>query len=228
MDAINEAINRGRKISFQMTEYNDRKERVLHNGGEVYVFSPYSLVWDGDCYYVVGWSDKYNGMGSHRVDRIYRRPEILKEDIVPPAPEFDINEYINTMFRMYNAPRKEVLLEVESGLMDAIIDKFGTDVDVLELHEKVLSYDEAVEALRQYIDAKIKGEDVGTNANSDTVDPSETSGCFHVRAKVAVGTVFYNWIFGFGGKVKIVEPEELAERYRELVRDACRGWGHSI
>ena len=43
--------------------------------------------------------------------------------------------------------RKEVLLEVESGLMDAIIDKFGTDVDVLELHEKVLSYDEAVEAL---------------------------------------------------------------------------------
>ena len=82
--------------------------------------------------------------------------------------------------------------------------------------------------MRQYIDAKIKGEDVGTNANSDTVDPSETSGCFHVRAKVAVGTVFYNWIFGFGGKVKIVEPEELAERYRELVRDACRGWGHSI
>lgn len=78
-------------------------------------------------------------MGSHRVDRIYRRPEILKEDIVPPAPEFDINEYINTMFRMYNAPRKEVLLEVESGLMDAIIDKFGTDVDVLELHEKVIT-----------------------------------------------------------------------------------------
>lgn len=71
VDAINEAINARKKIRFQKVEYNVKKERVLHHGGEEYVFSPYSLVWDGDFYYVVGYSDKYKSIGSHRVDRIF-------------------------------------------------------------------------------------------------------------------------------------------------------------
>lgn len=128
VDAINEAINQSKKIRFQKAQYNIRKERVLHNNGEVYVFSPYSLVWDGDYYYVVGYSEKYSSVGSHRVDRIYKRPEILEESLVPAPAEFDINRYINTMFRMYDAPRQTIELQVENGLMDAIIDKFGPDV----------------------------------------------------------------------------------------------------
>ena len=91
IDAINDAINQKRKISFQKTEYNVRKERVLHNHGETYVFSPYSLVWDGDFYYVVGFSEKYKSIGSHRVDRIYKRPEVLDETSIPTPVGFEIN-----------------------------------------------------------------------------------------------------------------------------------------
>lgn len=54
IDTINDAINQRKKIKFQKIEYNVKKERVLHHGGETYTFSPYSLVWDGDNYYVVG------------------------------------------------------------------------------------------------------------------------------------------------------------------------------
>lgn len=81
------------------------------------MFSPYSLVWDGDYYYVVGFSDKYKSVGSHRVNRIYRRPEVLNENSVPQPVGFDINNYINTMFRMYDSPRQTVELQVENGLM---------------------------------------------------------------------------------------------------------------
>lgn len=179
-DAINEAINSRKKIRFQKAEYNENKERVLHNNGETYVFSPYSLVWDGDFYYAVGYSEKYRSVGSHRVDRIYKRPEILGEEWIPPANDFDINKYINTMFRMYDAERYEVELQVENSLMDAIIDKFGPNV---ETH----AYDQ----------------------NS-----------FLVIANVAVGNVFYNWIFGFGGKVKIRAPEAVKEEYRRQVINA--------
>ena len=73
-DAINDAINQHKKIRFQKVEYKVKKERVLHHGGEEYTFSPYSLVWDGDNYYVVGYSDKYHNIGSHRVDRIAKQP----------------------------------------------------------------------------------------------------------------------------------------------------------
>ena len=44
IDTINDAINQRKKICFQKVEYNVKKERVLHHGGEKYVFSPYSLV----------------------------------------------------------------------------------------------------------------------------------------------------------------------------------------
>ncbi len=177
VDAINEAINRGKKIRFQKIEYNVRKERIPHNNGEVYVFSPYSLVWDGDFYYVVGFSDKYGSIGSHRVDRINKSPEILDEPAVSPPNDFDINQYINTMFHMYNAPRQEVELQVENHLMDAIIDKFGTDVTTYACDQH----------------------------------------SFRVVAEVAVGTVFYNWIFGFQGQVKIKAPESVKDEYRKRV-----------
>lgn len=181
VDAINEAINKGKKIRFQKIEYNIKKERVPHNNGEVYVFSPYSLVWDGDFYYVVGYSDKYQSIGSHRVDRIKKRPEILDELAVSPPASFDINKYINTMFRMYNAPRQVVELQVQNHLMDAIIDKFGTDVTTYACDQH----------------------------------------SFRVVAEVAVGTVFYNWIFGFQGKVKIKAPDSVREEYKKLVLKAA-------
>lgn len=181
VDAINDAINQGRKIRFQKVEYNIKKDRVLHHGGEKYIFSPYSLIWDGDFYYVVGYSDKYKSIGSHRIDRIHQRPEILSEPAQPAPAGFDVNKYINTTFRMYNAPRKEVELICDNGLMDAIIDRFGPDVETYacDMHN------------------------------------------FRVIAEIAVGTGFFNWIFGFGGKVRIKTPEDVKKQYEERVLSAA-------
>lgn len=180
VDAINDAINQRRKIRFQKVEYNVKKERVLHHDGETYIFSPYSLVWDGDFYYVIGYSDKYQSIGSHRVDRINQRPEILNESIVPAPLGFDVNKYINTTFRMYNAPRREVELVCDNGVMDAIIDRFGPDVETYACDQQN----------------------------------------FRVIAEVAVGTVFFNWIFGFGGKVRIKAPKDVKELYKKQVQKA--------
>lgn len=180
IDTINEAINRRKKISFQKVEYNIKKERVLHHGGERYIFSPYSLVWDGDNYYVVGYSDKYGSIGSHRVDRIAEQPTILEELAVTKPVGFDVAKYVKTTFRMYNAPRMEVELLCDNGVMDAIIDRFGPDVQTY----------------------------AGDLQN------------FRVIEEVAIGKVFFNWIFGFEGKVRIKGPESVKEQYAEMVKDA--------
>ena len=180
IDAINDAINQRRKIKFQKIEYNVKKEQVLHHGGETYTFSPYSLAWDGDFYYVVGFSDKYQSIGSHRVDRIYLRPEILDEAAVPAPLGFDVNKYINTTFRMYNAPRREVELVCDNGVMDAIIDRFGPDVETYACDQQN----------------------------------------FRVIAEIAVGKIFFNWIFGFDGKVRIKAPEDVKQQYKEQILKA--------
>ena len=130
MEALNDAINAQKKVSFQYFSYNVRKEQKAKNKGYTYVFSPYKLIWNGDYYYAVGYSEKHNGIGSFRVDRIAKQPEILEEDAVKPPTNFDLNVYLNSMFRMYNGERKDIELVCDNDLMDAIIDKFGRDVTV--------------------------------------------------------------------------------------------------
>lgn len=135
MEALNDAINAQKKVAFQYFKYNVHKEQRLKHDGYIYVFSPYKLIWNGDYYYVVGFSDKHQGIISFRVDRIVRQPQILEEDAIQPPTDFDLNVYLNSMFRMYNGDRKHIELVCQNDVMDAIIDKFSKDIEVLENDE---------------------------------------------------------------------------------------------
>ena len=141
MDALNDAINDKKKVSFQYYSYNRNKERIAKHNGEVYVFSPYKMIWNGDYYYAVGYSEKHGSIGSFRVDRIVTTPKILLEEQHEPPKGFDLNTYLNSMFRMYNGDRKQVELICDNDLMDAVIDKFGKDVDVSAYDENSFKVD---------------------------------------------------------------------------------------
>lgn len=141
MEALNDAINDKKKVSFQYYTYNRNKERIAKHDGEVYVFSPYKMIWNGDYYYAVGYSEKHGSIGSFRVDRIVTTPQILLEEQHEPSCDFDLNVYLNSMFRMYNGVRKQVELICDNDLMDAIIDKFGKDVDVSAYDENSFKVD---------------------------------------------------------------------------------------
>ena len=181
IEVINRAINEGRKISFQYFQYDVRKEPKLKHSGEPYKFSPYALVWNGDYYYAVGFSDKHGNIGNFRIDRIARIPHMLEETATPMPDGFDIAEYTNGMFHMYNSNRQDVELICDNGVMDAIIDKFGV--------------------------------------NAITLANDMTS--FKLEVNVAVNHVFFSWIFGFGGKVRIKGPESVKKQYREMVLKAA-------
>ena len=130
VEAINDAINDGKQISFLYTDYNVRKERVLKNNGEPYIISPYALVWDGDFYYVIGLNHARGQINTFRVDRIYKQPDIL-EDAATPAPEsLNLAEYSREIFRMYDTEKAvEVTLLCENGLMKHLIDHFGLETE---------------------------------------------------------------------------------------------------
>ena len=141
MEALNDAINDKKMVSFQYYTYNRNKERIAKHDGEVYIFSPYKMIWNGDYYYVVGYSEKHGSIGSFRVDRIVTTPQILLVEQHEPPSDFDLNVYLNSMFRMYNGDRKQVELICDNDLMDAITDKFGKDVDVSDYDEESFKVD---------------------------------------------------------------------------------------
>lgn len=57
------------------------------------------------------------------------------------------------------------------------------------------------------------GEDVDTGLIDEHT--------FSVTAEVPINHLFYSWIFGFGGKVRILEPREVVEEYAEMVLKAA-------
>ena len=183
IEAVNQAINEKKKIAFQYFQYDVRKEQKLKHNGESYKFSPYALVWNGDYYYMVGLSEKHDGIGTFRIDRLAKTPQILDEDAIPMPENFDIAEFTNGMLRMYNSERCDVELVCDNSVMDSIIDKFGTEA-------KTYAYD-------------------------------MTS--FKLEVNVAVNHVFFGWVFGFGGLVKIKSPENIRQQYIEMVQKTLVG-----
>ena len=131
LDGVNEAIDKGCKISFQYADYNNRKRKVLRHDGEYYVVSPYALIWDGDYYYMIGYCDNREQLRHFRLDRLYRKPNVLEDEEAVPAPKgFDPVQYSQRIFRMYGGEDTvEVELLCETAVMNAIIDNFGTSVD---------------------------------------------------------------------------------------------------
>ena len=134
VDVVNEAIDTSRKISFQYTDFSTKKRRVLRHGGEPYIVSPYALIWDGDFYYVVGYSEKRGMVQCFRLDRIYKTPEILNESAIPAPKDFSVDTYSQVVFRMYDTDQPvEVELICRNYIMNAIIDHFGKTVRVREV-----------------------------------------------------------------------------------------------
>lgn len=180
VDTINEAINLKRKITFKYFSYDENKNKVPRHDDEIYVFSPYALVWNDDYYYAVGFSHKYGNIGCFRVDRIASVPEITSLPAEPIPKDFEVSDYIKTTFRMYGGERVGVTLLCENRMMDAIVDKFGEGVMTV-----------------------LDGEDH-----------------FKVFADVCPNSVFFRWVFGYGGGIKILYPESVKEKYAEMVKKA--------
>lgn len=127
VDAVNEAITRKRKISFQYTDYTPEKKKILKNDGEVYTLSPYALFWNDDYYYAVGYSDKHKNVSSFRVDRICNI-RMSDEKSVREPDDFSLERYSRQIFEMYDGDTVRVKLECRNELMRYVIDRFGEDV----------------------------------------------------------------------------------------------------
>ena len=177
VDAINDAIEAKRKISFRYTDYDIHKNRVLTNDGNPYTVSPYTLLWDGEYYYMIGFCDERQAMRTYRLDRIEKQPDILRAPSIPKPDDFSIAERSRSVFRMYDTEEPvEVTLLCKTPVMRYFIDYFGQNVD------------------------------------TEPVDDD------HFRARISVCTspTFFGWIFGFGGSIKVLGPDHVVNKYKEM------------
>lgn len=140
VDAINDAIDTCHKIAFHYTDLDVVKNRHLTNNGHEYTVSPYTLIWDGNFYYLHGFCDERNALRSFRVDRIEGAPTILRDLIVPKPDDYSIMEYSKSVFRMYDTDKPVMVsLKCDVTAMNAVVDMFGGDVDTKPINERAFT-----------------------------------------------------------------------------------------
>ncbi len=138
IELLDEAITRGRKVSFSYLEYGtDKKQhRKLREDGSVreYIVSPYQMAAKEGRYYLICNYDKYDDISNYRVDRI-TDVKLLEEPVKPfetlagaDGRRLDLAKYMAEHIYMYSSGNTPVKLRVSREWVGEVIDTFGMDV----------------------------------------------------------------------------------------------------
>ena len=138
IDAIDHAINEGKKISFKYFSLDENKQRVYRKDGACYIVNPLVMVWNRDNYYLVCYHDNHDGITNYRMDRI----ENVRVEITPitPRPElssFNVEKYRKQVFSMFGGELKRIELQFERDMLGDIYDKFGEDTRIIKTGDDV-------------------------------------------------------------------------------------------
>lgn len=125
VDALHEAINRGKSISFLYYEYAPDKTMVPRRGGQRYEVSPYMLSWDSENYYLVAYHERYGALSNFRVDKM--KDIVICDTDRKKEPE-GLNEYAARTFGMFAGEPLKVEIEFPASRIGVVIDRFGKDI----------------------------------------------------------------------------------------------------
>ncbi len=134
VDQLHEAIGSNRQVRFQYFNWNVTKEPELRHGGAWYQVSPWSLMWDDEYYYLVGYD------AADQIIKHYRVDKMLKLSVADDKREgrqafqdFDTAKYSKSIFGMFGGEERTVTIEGENAMVGTIIDRFGRDITVSPL-----------------------------------------------------------------------------------------------
>ena len=172
VDMIHEAINEDLQIRFQYFQWNVRKERELRKDGAWYEISPWSLMWDDENYYLVGYDAKTDMIKHYRVDKMLRMSVLEKKREGKKAfRAFNLPKYTRSLFGMFAGKVMDVTLEGRNDMVGVMIDRFGTDLMVHPVDKRHFRITVNVAVSRQFLGWVISlGEGVKIVGPDEVVD----------------------------------------------------------
>ena len=132
VDVISDAITKNRKIRYQYFEYTVKKEKRLRHDGKFYEISPFSLIWDDENYYMLGWDSEAKKMKHYRVDKM--QSVTLSDDErdgIEEFEKFDMSAYSKTVFGMFGGTEQKVKLRFSNRLVGVVLDRFGRETTII-------------------------------------------------------------------------------------------------
>ncbi len=126
IDAIQEAIAAGKKITFRYFDWDIGHTQRFRSGP--YEASPYALCVDSENYYLLAHSDRH-GVTHYRVDRMTKIT--ISDENRTPCPELNekaLKGYSKKVFQMFAGNTERVKLRMNRKLANVVYDRFGEEV----------------------------------------------------------------------------------------------------
>lgn len=155
VDGLHQAISADRQVSFLYSDWNLDKEKVPRKDGQRYQVSPWALVWNSDNYYLVAYVQGTE-KGEIRHYRVDKMSHIRVEDRLPRQgqrafEQLDLAAYTRSLFGMFGGEKTTVRLRCASKLVDAMLDRFGRDVTLLNRQENTFDLFAEVTLSQQFV-----------------------------------------------------------------------------
>ena len=152
VDAIHRAISENKKIEFQYFQWNVKKEMELRHGGAWYHISPWSLSWNDENYYLVGYDSEAGRIKHYRVDKMLhlKMSEETREG-KEAFQKLDMADYSKKIFGMFSGKEQKIRMQVKNQLAGVIIDRFGKDVMMIPADEEHFTVNVEVSVSRQFL-----------------------------------------------------------------------------
>ena len=132
VDLIHAAMSANRQICFRYCEWNVKKELVPRRGGKIYEVSPWSLTWDDENYYLVGYEESSDKIKHYRVDKMENmRVSKAERKGRERFRNFDLAAFAKKTFGMWGGRDMTVTLLCEERLIGVVLDRFGQDVMIV-------------------------------------------------------------------------------------------------
>lgn len=131
IEQIELAIKLKKQVSFYYFDLDEKRSRVYRKEKKRYITDPVALVFSEDNYYLVAYSQKYQGCTNYRVDRMdtveIEDESICEESLIKKRkPE----TYTEQVFKMYNGDTETVTLTFDPELLGSVYDKFGEQLEI--------------------------------------------------------------------------------------------------
>jgi len=130
IDRLHHAITGKRTVRYQYGDFNVQKDFEFRRDGNFYYVEPYALIWQNDLYYLIGKFKETEEIRHYRLDRI--REIAILEETFQKEKGFELQSYIDNTFHMFSGEELYMKVRFDNGLINAIYDRFGMDVDVKE------------------------------------------------------------------------------------------------
>ena len=149
IDAIEQAIEGGKQLSFVYFKYNKNGYKEHLHDGARYLVTPMLLLLD-DFYYLVAWDEKENKKKHFRVDRMEQTKVENIEATVSDSTKENKTEYRNRHFNMFDGQEYDVAMAFDNSLVSAVFDRFGKNYTPVDIDGHSFKWTERVAVCDQF------------------------------------------------------------------------------